>query len=830
MLPQLKRLLPFLILLMAPALHAQTINAASCSQHDVVVALGSVAADGTTVMIPSCAATVWGATTAFTSGSASVSAAGTVTYNQVFSTVIQGQTTITGTCAPPSGTCTAVDNTIIEDGVNHGGSDPPMLALVTATGKSIRLTGLSIFQYSGNTTVPFTGIVALSGSSHLVRIDHIDWLNLNSGSKDINFLGSMFGVIDHNYFNSSPITIVTNDIEFQDPFWNGNTDSTGLGNASWNDVDFFGTGNFMFAENNVIVGGWLNDCTAGGRFVARYNYLGPGAKMQTHGLTSDIHRSCRAMEVYNNSMVFSSNPTTTNFAFMIELEGGTGLFWGNTITGFIQFIHEDTVRTNNLTYSQVAPPSGWGYCGTAQSGVSSAYDQNTDSTGHKCIDQVGVGKGDLMTGTAFPVLDSVTGTVTFPNQVQDPVYAWNNTYNPVPQESNDHYWSNSDTVAVSNRDYYLELPNFDNSATFNGTGGVGMGPLASRTTTCTPNANGAATGVGWWETDNLQLDFCIATNTWSTLTSSPPSYKPYTYPHPLDTSTSAVTFSPTSLVFGTVPQGTTSSGMVATISNTTGSTITMTSLPLSGTNAGDFTLSANTCGGFSGSTLTNGSSCTATYTFKPTATPGTNESATATLNFTGGGTSPITLALSGTSGANAAVTFTPAGTLVFGNQVPNTTSASENITVTSSGTGNLILAGANAVTLTGTNAAQFAVASTTCTNGLTLTPTSTCTITVTFTPNAAGLFVAQINLADNAPGSPQVELLAGTGATTAPGTVTFATLGTSKGASVCQPQTGVTILCLAGDGLFICKDGAPCKMLISSLLFNPGTLPTAITQ
>ena len=41
-------------------------------------------------------------------------------------------------------------------------------------------------------------------------------------------------------------------------------------------------------------------------------------------------------------------------------------------------------------------------------------------------------------------------------------------------------------------------------------------------------------GSAYWETDHNQLDYCTATNTWSTLTSSPPSYVPYTYPHPLD--------------------------------------------------------------------------------------------------------------------------------------------------------------------------------------------------------------------------------------------------------------------------------------------------------
>jgi hypothetical protein len=478
-----------------------------------------------------------------------------------------------------------------------------------------------------------------------VRIDHNDWNLLNSGSKDINILGWLYGVIDHNYFGAtlSP-PIVTNDIEFQDPFWNGDSDEGGQGNASWNDVSDFGTGDFMFAENNVVVGGWLNDCTAGGRFVARYNYLGPGSKMQTHGLTTDQHRSCRAMEVYNNSMIYSSNPTTTNFAFMIELEGGTGLFWGNTITGFISFIHEDTVRTNDMTYGPfLAPPNGWGNCGTAQTGISSAWDQNTDSTGHRCLDQVGVGKGDYLTGNGFPnIVDQSTGTVTWPNQASDPVYAWGNTYNAVPQESQDHYWSNTDSVAASNRDYYLELPNFDNSATFNGTAGVGTGTLVPTNSSAYSGAPNCTVQVGYFDTTNQTLYECLTTNTWTA------AYTPYTYPHPLVSGSSGpVTLSPSSESFGLFNVGASSSPAPFTVTNN--STTTATSISISDTDSAEFPITnsgAGSCAAAGGSLAAN-ASCTFTVKFSPTSAG--VKTPTLSVSYSGGdGASPQTAALSGT--------------------------------------------------------------------------------------------------------------------------------------------------------------------------------------
>lgn len=58
-----------------------TINAASCSSTDVQTALNSVAADNTTVILPVC------------TSAQNVQWTATVTYNQVFSTVIQGQGT-----------------------------------------------------------------------------------------------------------------------------------------------------------------------------------------------------------------------------------------------------------------------------------------------------------------------------------------------------------------------------------------------------------------------------------------------------------------------------------------------------------------------------------------------------------------------------------------------------------------------------------------------------------------------------------------------------------------------------------------------------------------
>ena len=100
-----------------------------------------------------------------------------------------------------------------------------------------------------------------------------------------------------------------------------------------------------------------------------------------------------------------------------------------------------------------------------------------------------------------------------------------------------------------------------------------------------------------------------------------------------------------------------------------------------------------------------------------------------------------------------------------GNQTPGTTSAAQTITVTNSGNLASTLTAGTPVTITGTNQGDFAIASgTTCVASFVLTANGgSCVIKVTFTPGAAGARTATVNVADDAPGSPQQTTLNGTG-------------------------------------------------------------------
>jgi hypothetical protein len=459
---------------------AQTINAASCNQSDVQTALNSVTSDGTTVNIPA-------GTCAWTT---------TLTYTASHSMTILGAGSLTTTGGG--------DQTKITDNA----SPSAVLAIITTAGKTFRMAGIT-FQV-GTGTRGFNGTVVIKGFSQSVRIDHVHFSNLSNLS--LGFFDWVYGVVDHSIFD---LTGVNNGVRVEHPKWNNGVN----GDQSWSDLSYFGTNKAVYIETNTCNGsfangsngGWIDDADNGAHLVLRYNTMN-NCYFQVHDQTVD-NRGPRVFEVYNNDFEWTNSAAASSTT--LTLRDGTGLVWGNTANHYAGFVSMWTDRTKN-DLSWGSTPGSWGYCGTTFG--PSAWDGTQDSSGYPCIDQIGRGKGDLITGLFPAKINSVTGTISWPHQAIEPVYEWGNSWSSPGYGS---YWGAAGSNIQQNRDYYLY------TASFNGTSGTGSGLLSARPSTCTAGPGGNTNGVAYWATDTKTLYVCNPTNTWTSY------YTPYTYPHPL---------------------------------------------------------------------------------------------------------------------------------------------------------------------------------------------------------------------------------------------------------------------------------------------------------
>ena len=491
--------------LFGATMHAATRTAASCNASDVQTAMNA-AQSGDTVAIP----------------------AGTCTWTTSVSWTAPANVILQG--AGSQSMTGGGDITVIIDNVSHSPSDNPTLQVTTGTSSTtFRMSGIT-FESNGSSSASYGGSVRIFGNSALVRVDH-SHLDLTADGKQMTVSGCVYGVMDHSIVDLSAGS--TNNGIFLDQGSCGG-DSLGVGNGQWNEATTLGSANYFYFENDIFNGGtqgssevvpFVNDCSGGGRFVFRYNTIN-GLTVQGHGTghsNNPPDRGCRAYEIYGNTFTGGSVAWPVFNAFYNT--GGTGVIWGNTATGYYQyFITGHINRASDSTYTQSAPPNGWGYCSSSSIGGvpgPSNWDHNTSGqNGYACLDQIGRGAGDLLQGL-FPnvcdasSLDCTNGIYTgrWPNQALEPVYEWSDTWNTVPGWPSS-FWNEYDAQAQQNRDYYL------NNAGFNGTAGVGSGLLAARPSTCTPY-------VAYWATDTNTLYQCSARNTWTA------HYTPYTYPHPL---------------------------------------------------------------------------------------------------------------------------------------------------------------------------------------------------------------------------------------------------------------------------------------------------------
>ena len=201
---------------------------------------------------------------------------------------------------------------------------------------------------------------------------------------------------------------------------------------------------------------------------------------------------------------------------------------------------------------------------------------------------------------------------------------------------------------------------------------------------------------------------------------------------------------PASVNFGTVAKGNSNSQTI-TLQNGGNSTLTFSQVTPPGTG---FTIS----GLSTATTIPAGGSVAFNAIFTPTSTAAVNGSITLATN---GAPASLAIPLSGTGGASTVQLGASPTSLNF-NTISVGKSSSLTSTVTNSGNSNITISG---VTATGGGVTTSGV-----TAGMILTPQQSAVLTVTFTPTAAIVLTgANVKIASNAPNSPIMIALAGTG-------------------------------------------------------------------
>jgi len=209
----------------------------------------------------------------------------------------------------------------------------------------------------------------------------------------------------------------------------------------------------------------------------------------------------------------------------------------------------------------------------------------------------------------------------------------------------------------------------------------------------------------------------------------------------------AVTIAPNPVNFPAIAQGTTSTPINITVTNSGNAVLHITTVTIGGNNSADFSNPASNC---SGNAIPANSTCSISVTFVPLA-PGHR---TETISLADDAAdSPQVISVSGdaTSAPVPAVTMAP-NPVNFPTITQGTSGTPISVTVTNSGSATLHI---TTVAIGGNNSADFSNPASNC-SGNAIPANSTCSISVTFVPLAAGQRSETISLADDASGSPQV--------------------------------------------------------------------------
>lgn len=397
----------------------------------------------------------------------------------------------------------------------------------TTADVNMRITQFTIVTNSGGPTFRIDSDGG-GEAPHGFRIDNI--IRNNTSGSIIEFASgwgrsssSWEGLIDHCTIQDGRIVYYGEESSTAGRFRWAEDDNLGTKKALYIEDNRFLTSNTSLSNSvNQIDGNW------GSRTVVRFNTFNTG-RIEQHSVQGQGGRAVRMWEFYYNDF---SSPSTGGMYRYFFLRGGTGLAFYNRTDGRDTWksFSIDNVRSHQWTTDSVVASSlgAWGGC----TGSSVADTNESGGEGHLCLDQIGASKHSSVWN----------GSGQAPIQAKRPAYFWHNIRTDTGKDMGVSLNCVGTGTAcirqetkhlVQNQDWFTAV------TPFNGTVGVGEGPLSARPATCT-------TGVGYWATDQGNwntsasnphgvqangadgvLYRCISANSWSV------NYTPYTYPHPL---------------------------------------------------------------------------------------------------------------------------------------------------------------------------------------------------------------------------------------------------------------------------------------------------------
>ena len=250
------------------------------------------------------------------------------------------------------------------------------------------------------------------------------------------------------------------------------------------------------------------------------------------------------------------------------------------------------------------------------------------------------------------------------------------------------------------------------------------------------------------------------------------------------TPSAGASISPLEINFGGELIGVTSGSQEIQVQSTGTELLAVSSVAISGANAGDFTISVNGCSfttlGYAG--------CYVYVTFTPTAAG--MRTATLTIQDNAAG-SPQSVLLTGTGQASGKTLTPNFAVLPFGAVAVGMSTSTPFLNLTNNGTAAVNF---QSITVSGANAADFTINDNSCAlnNGNLLQPGGvSCSVSVTFTPSGAGPRTADLTVVSDAGGSPLVVPINGVGVSGGQTlSITPATLSFSQPVGVASaPQT-----------------------------------------